>query len=286
MKDFLSSAGIVLLIIVALMLPIEWLATKTTNDSSVKRDYLESHHSQISTLLMGHSHFECSFNPHVLGDSAFILAQVGRKIFFDVQLLKKYMPTLENLRTVVYPINIGDLDPGSNFALDWVAYAKTYGIYPKTFPENLQSRSLFLSHQFSKNWFNLQVTVDSLGYAEKQNKWDGQHAEFRPKKHSEEEISMFTSELKALAEMCKERGVRFVTMACPLTNLYLEKLSGDFYKDMYHIVEEVQKEYPMEFHDYTRDSLFRADTLFMDINHLNHTGATLFAKCVKEDFGL
>ena len=286
MKVFLKGASIVFIFIIAIMLPVEWLAKKTTNDSSVKRDYIENHHSRIKTLLLGHSHFECSFNPHVLGDSAYVLAQVGRKIFFDVQLAKKYFPLMENLESVIYTINIGDMDPGSDFALDWVAYAKTYCIYPKTFPENIQSRSLFFSHQFSKNWFMLQVTVDSLGYATKKVKWDGKRVEYNPTRKSTETVHSYAEQLTELAKICQTHGVRFITVACPLSNLYLEKLTEEFYTDMNSVVDEARTCYPLEFHDYTQDSMFRADTLFMDANHLNHTGATLFAQRVKQDFGI
>ena len=52
------------------------------------------------------------------------------------------------------------------------------------------------------------------------------------------------------------------------------------------MMESVNRQYPAEYISYLDDDRFQADSLYYDAEHLNHTGATLFAQRVKEDLGL
>lgn len=286
MKRFLQDFILTSLIALCFILPVEWMGTKVTNETTYKRDYIRQHAEGIKTLLMGHSQFEASFNPHVLGDSVFMSSQMGRGLYYDVEMARRCVPTMPNLKALVYPIYIGNMAAGGKNLGMGIEYAKLWGIYCRNFPLNLASRSMLLSGSFSLNFFRTSVGCDSLGYHCFEDRWDGlrdgQHAISHPRK----DVDDYMLQLTELARICHEHNVRLIAVACPLTNMYLSSCPAELYDEMTRVVAGVQSQYPIEFHDYTRDPDFRENTLYYDVNHLNHFGATLFAQRVKEDFGL
>ena len=55
---------------------------------------------------------------------------------------------------------------------------------------------------------------------------------------------------------------------------------------MHQIIEDVRKEYPIEYKDYLQDPSYRADSLYYNCSHLNNIGATKFGAQIKADFHL
>ena len=55
---------------------------------------------------------------------------------------------------------------------------------------------------------------------------------------------------------------------------------------MHQIIEDVRKEYPIEYKDYLQDPAYRADSLYYNCSHLNNIGATRFGAQIKADFHL
>ena len=286
MKHFLRDSIVVFATVLFLfILPVEWLGTKVKNETAYKRDYMQQHAEEIKTLLLGNSLFEVSFNPHALGDSVFMSAQVARGIYYDFRIAEKTIPQMKNLRTVLFPIYIGDLRVGGESVVDGVEYSKVWRISCRNFPNSILCQSLLISGRFSKNYFCNTSGCDSLGYLRINDKWNGQGGKVPPRGNFNERKE-YAEMLSRLAHLCHENGVRFISVTCPLTNKYLSQCTPGYYEDLGWIVATVQEQYPMEFCDYTQDAAFREDTLYYDINHLNHTGATLFAQRVKQDFGL
>lgn len=55
---------------------------------------------------------------------------------------------------------------------------------------------------------------------------------------------------------------------------------------MHQIIDDVRKEYPIEYKDYLHDENYRADSLYYNSSHLNNIGATKFGAQIKNDFHL
>ena len=95
---FIRDAFFSILVGIAALIPFEILCGYEDNEYSQKRNYIETHSDEIKILLMGNSLFSESFNPLVIrDDSIFCLAISGRVLYYDVQLLEKYINTLPNL---------------------------------------------------------------------------------------------------------------------------------------------------------------------------------------------
>lgn len=104
LRDTLTTAVFAgMLVCVISMIPYN---TVEANNYSYKSHYMDTHAGDIRVLLLGNSLFEYSFNPHVVGDSVFDLATSARYIHYDVELAKRYLPRMEHLECVIYPLGL------------------------------------------------------------------------------------------------------------------------------------------------------------------------------------
>ncbi len=71
-----------------------------------------------------------------------------------------------------------------------------------------------------------------------------------------------------------------------MPDTYINYMSEEGRNNLQLIADAVKDKYPMAYKNYLTDADYRNDSLYLDWNHLNHEGATLFAQRVKEDFDL
>lgn len=280
------------IMVIALVGSILFLLPKPpmyNNNIGYKHHYIVHHADDIKTLIIGHSHFENGLNPHLLGDSVFNLASAGRPYHYDVQILKEYLPTLPNVKVVLFPIRyrLSDSDFFKERFRQGLFEDYYYGwnmMPPKDYSDSFKKPVKFVPHY--RKYKKDRLTVDSLGY----------ELDLSTPRHlteveaislsSQSEDDKAVHHLAKMAETCAKHGVRFIVLACPQSDLFLEHVTTDGMENMDKVIAEASKQHPMEYRNYMFDSAFRADTLYRDWTHLNHTGATMFAQRVKEDFGL
>ena len=286
---FLRDAAVVLVVgALFFVLPVELYAHRVQNNFLWKRQHIEANLGSISTLLLGNSFFELSFNNHVLGDSAFNAAQMGRMIYYDVEIARRYIPQMPNLRAVIYPLAVGGLAVGGDDLNSGVEYAKSWNIPCRTFPQNIICHSQLLSGRFCLKNFRPDIRCDSLGYQALSGVWGGEEIAGygRPTLNDQGSVDAFIEDLARLAHICSENGVRFIAITPPQSSLYIGWTPEANYDDLQRVVQTVQAAYPMEYHDYSRDEEFRDNSLFYDPIHPTHVGATRLAERVAEDFRL
>ena len=103
MKEFLKHVGLGFLFALFICLTIEFYQSKVNNNAYLsKYKYMEENSSNIKTLLLGNSLMENSINPHLLGDSIFDLAISARWIYYDQELLERYIVKMPNLKNVIF----------------------------------------------------------------------------------------------------------------------------------------------------------------------------------------
>ena len=124
----------------------------------------------------------------------------------------------------------------------------------------------------------------SNGYLKQKQIWNGRNADGLS--YKQYPSKPYFEALRGIAKVCSERGVRFIVVTPPFSNLYLSKVTEEGVKVLDSVIDAVAESYPIEYKNYMADSEFRDDSLYLDWNHLNNRGATLFARRVKADFGL
>ena len=262
--------------------------------------YYVKNNPAIKTLLIGHSHFENSINPYLMGDSIFDFAISGRKwIYWDVELMKELMPAMPNLKTVIFPLGYDMLFESQHydsytdeFVLEYTYnYSKYMHVYYDRFPESLYYRSALLCNRMGAKYWHDYKPIDPLGYDSITGcLLNSDRREVMPM-DTILEIDMlcykeFRTYLTDLARMCYENNVRFVAVTCPCADIYKTHTCEQGIKMMYELIDSVRAEYPIEYYNYLFDEEFRADSIYFDYFHLNSIGADMFALRVKKDLGL
>lgn len=299
MKKFSQDIAFTLVLVVAIIATLEAVIIRTPNEYSYKDWYMTEQADGIKTLLLGSSLFANSINPYYLGDSVFDGAMVSRTISIDSKILDKYVPGMPNLTTIIIPVHRGNFED----TLAPMAFQQPYVTYMGLhFGHGLRYQADVLLESF--HWRNLQpvhvvssykerqkiqqLVPDSSGYSPLLKIWDGHTI-------SNEVISLekCNTYKKALAQCvtsmavrCEALGLRLIFVQPPVPNTVLNITDREVFSTLDSIMYSICETHTCEYHSYSRDASFRSDSLYGDDSHLNHTGATIFAQQVKEDFNL
>ena len=287
---------------------ITWILAEYTmahvdiqNDYSYKYNYVKGN-SAIKTLLIGHSHFENSINPYLMGDGVFDFAISGRRwIYWDVKLAEQLYSTMPSLKTVIFSLGYAMPYESPHYEEQWSEGRKEYMyMYTKymntpydVFPQNIIYSSALLSNKMGiKYW--LDEPVDSLGYSKIEGHCQGVEFEDWVKETHIQWTNdttllcykEFQQYFIRLAEICYNNNIRLVAVTCPCADCYVSSTCEQGIKNLYDLVDSVSVYYPIEYFNYLNDQEFRADSLYYNCSHLNTIGADKFAIRLKEDLGL
>ena len=301
MKRFVLNIFIVTIVFCCTWMLAEFLMTKANivNDYSYKYNYVKNNPA-IKTLLIGHSHFDNSINPYLMGDSVFDFAISGRRwIYWDTKLAAQLFSTMPNLKTVIFPLGYAmpyesphyekELSEGRKEYL--YMYTKYMNTPYDVFPQNLIYSSALLSNKMGiKYWKD--IHVDSLGY----NKMEGRSQYFEEWvietkiTWTNDTTILCYNEFKEyfieLAKVCYDNNIRLIAVTCPCADCYVRSTNKKGIKNLYDLVDSVRIYYPIEYYNYLDDAEFRADSLYYNCSHLNSIGADKFAIRLKNDLGL
>ena len=259
---------------------VTWILTEYTMDHmniqnkySYKYNYVKGNPA-IKTLLIGHSHFENSINPYLMGDSVFDFAISGRWIYWDALLAQELFPTMPNLKVVILPIGYhhiysswhynGLRDIDEDYAY---MYSRYMHVYYDRFPENVYCRSALYHNKMGIKYWKNEI-VDSLGYIKfcgQEDDWENMHnvpSDMLTKNYVYECYAEYRQYLIQIAQICYENDIRFITITCPCANCYLENTCDEGMRNIYALMDRVRVYYPIEYKNYMDDVEFRADSLY------------------------
>lgn len=260
-------------------------------DKSYKCHYLEEHADDIRTLFLGNSLFESGVDPHVLGDSLFLAASSGRIIWYDIQMAKRYIPHMPNLKTVFYPLLHCINDHGrlyNNLSLSQ-SYAQEYYATTQLPPPPQVAATMTLPGTSLPRIgrYVVELTVDSLGFLPLDGHPGGR---FMVPNYDQSMSDSVASQLAALAAVCRDYGLRFVVLTTPYSSEFIAGMPPESLDSMHAVIDKAQARlgdtFTIEYHDYIDHPDFRDTSLYYNWNHLNREGARLFALRLKADFGL
>lgn len=287
MKRFLLDTLVTLALGLLLVVPFDMSTRLGVNDTRLKYDYITSHPNDFKVLLLGNSLFAMSFDVGEI-DGGFCMAVSGRSVEMDRLLAERFLPTMDSVDVVLFPMH---------YNLSWyrwpltrtqkndifVHYMYMRQPYPH-FPEGHLYRTAFFSGNFSHRMCIKQDVELGNGYLKQKQIWNGRNADGLS--YKQYPSKPYFEALRGIAKVCSERGVRFIVVTPPFSNLYLSKVTEEGVKVLDSVIDAVAESYPIEYKNYMADSEFRDNSLYLDWNHLNNRGATLFARRVKADFGL
>lgn len=305
MKKFIHNITILGIILLLINVAIEFLLFLRPNTYSYKRAYVEEHINDISCLLLGNSHIVQALTPNILGDSVFNMAIVGRNIVYDVELAKRYVPQMNQLKILIMPLDYSrfyfgrgkkktneNKKPSGRQGTYKCMYYKYMGIRVDGFwywSEMLNSKLDYMKRFLKKD--EEARECDSLGYVKRSflDKKDGWENRALPKivdltiEANRKKQERLYTHYCTIAELAKNRGARLILLFTPNYKTYNDATNPAVLQEMASFVASLKQKYPnVEYYDYSADKRF-VDEDFFDANHLTNIGATKFSYIVRQE---
>ena len=289
MKRFVCEYLFIAVLVAAQCSVIYWQGHDYVQESNnrYKQRYIEQHGEEIKTLILGHSQAAYGINPLVLGDSVFNMAEPSRILYYDKEILKRNITSLPNLKVVIYPL-LYQIDNGAFFTMESFRtfaikeYKKAMYINPPDEYRDYPVKPTTMEVLCKQNYIN-QRDCDSLGYISVGNDYSD-IADYIDIEINEDSIIAM---LRTMAEICEERGIKFIIVTEPCTNTFNEQVVNTEGLDRINrIIDSVNNHCPVFYRDYLNHPDFREGKLYHSQTHLNNQGAILFAQRIKLDFNL
>ena len=103
---------------------------------------------------------------------------------------------------------------------------------------------------------------------------------FTSKAHDNRE---FIKEIKEIARVCRDHGVRLIALTMPCHRTYIERTTSEGVAVLHALADSMRSVYPtVEYYDFMNDKRFvTAD--FFNSSHLNEVGALKFTDILKNE---
>lgn len=262
MKKFLFNIiiGLLAFCVIWALAEIFVANTSEVNSYSYKYKYVMNNTS-IQTLLIGNSYFENSINPYMMGDSVFDFAISGRWIYYDVQLLSAIVPTMPNVKVVIFPMGYkapyiswhyyGLRPIDRDYAYK---YSKYMHIYYDRYPESLRLRSALFCNKMRLQ-YRKEEPQDSLGY----DPGIGQVEDWSTQQNISPSIiegdtaylcyQEYRTYLIELARICHENNIRFIVVTTPCADSFIANTREQGVRNLYDLIDSVSVYYPVEYYN-------------------------------------
>lgn len=306
MKNFLKQIIGLGILGILVCIGIECFLLTIPNEYSFKREYIETNGDGIKTLILGHSHAANGINPDFLGDSVFNAAISGRNHYYDAVLAERYIPKLKNLKCVIWPLGYNfqyssykyhcffkknDVDYSSSYLCMYEKYMDIHYNYfmPYTYWSEIINSKLGYGTRIFKN-YEEQIGCTTLGFEPVKLDWKTSNwvTEKLPQivdyesKNAKLTLSEGLTNMKRIAKVCRENGIRLIVITMPCYKTYLKQVTERGLKDMQACVEAMHSVNPqLEYYNYISDNHFTDDDFF-NSSHLSDVGAIKFSKILRD----
>lgn len=295
MKRFILKTLIFISPLLFLAGTMEVLLRQIPNDYKLKNNYLDTHASEINTLILGSSHVFYGLNPVYFSDNTFNASHISQSLNYDYEIVKKFEKKFENLSTIILPISyftlFGKLEMGVE---PW--RVKNYNIYYDiNTSKSLKDHTEILGNKINVNIQRIKAYYISgksnisctplgwgLDYTSSKSKdllITGKTAVARHTKddiNSEKWTTVFKENkaiLRSIIAWAKAKNIQVLLFTPPAFETYRNNLNKEqLNRTIYTINQLVKESDNCTYINLLRDSNFVAKD-FYDADHLNDIGA-------------
>lgn len=304
MKKFFIKGFIFVLPLVLLFAFIEFKLSQIPNGYTTKKSFFEQRIAEYEVVNTGTSHTLMSINPRYLDGKAYNLAYLGQSLYYDAQLVSRYLDRMKGLRLLIVPVSYQSLQyrMSNNRLHGWRAnfYSRHYG-----FPDEdgnpawlkpgnhslialygIDETRAYIRGGFrprpeikiDENGWGDMGTVSNLAERNVRARINNHHAAMKP-----EVIAENIRTLENLFDQLKARNISIVIVTTPVSQVYASKMLPENLHRMQEGIEYLQSKYGIEYFNYLYDQRFVAED-FLDADHLNARGAEKFSSIINDDF--
>jgi len=286
------------ILIVAL---IEYRLRRVPNEYSSTKAEIESKAGEVEVLITGTSHAHDGVAREFLSFPAINLGKGSQSLYYDTQLVSKYVDSMPKLKLVIFGISYHALEYRlMNSVEHWRSgfYYQVYGIPSEDKEEGFNLANYSYIALYTPKEAVKRATQGFLGAAETeakpplipgmgpQGEVSDVHGRLRVQAH---EMQMRQGDIRAnivmLESVCallKQRKVSVVFITVPTYHTYYDHMNPTSYERMQKAMKEITEETGAPYINYLRDDRFTTED-FVNSDHLNKRGAEKFSRILNED---
>ena len=303
MKRFLWKACLFIIPFIVIAFVFEYGLSLIPNTYNAKRHNFESQLDSVEILVLGSSQGIFDLNPVYFTHKGFNLSNTSQSLFYDKELLIKYIDRMPKLKCVVINFSsfslgaqVGDgIEPWRDFyyyqfweikdpKISWFEFK----LYSKVFlytPKNalLYASKLFkvdLSTNLTANGFQFRDTANN--YKEISDSLGRIRVSLHNKYFFARNVAENRANLEQLIVEIKKRGVTPVIVTPPVFKTYSKYADKRRLKSNVLFIDSLCAQHGCVYYDYFTDKRFDIRD-FSDNDHMNFVGAKKFSEILNSE---
>lgn len=302
MKRFLFTSIIFLSPLILLLCFFEIKLAQAPNTYAGKRFELEKRLGEIEILTVGSSHGG-ELNPLYFDYKGFNLSNGGQSLYYDTQLISRYVDRMPNLKLVIMPVSYYSLEYDFNSSLEEslkMFYFRYFDIPPYGETVSLLElrRYSYLAQYGQK--VSLRLALKGFKVENTQideNGWKPENSIVPINQNTGlEKVRAFeafmnvknlptnSTLLGGILDRLTRKNVRVAIITTPVFHTYSDNISDEKYQRMQQAIKQLitQREHQTRYFNYLNDGRFALND-FYDDDHLNTQGSEKLSRIVNEE---
>ena len=280
---------------------IEYRLRHVPNEYSSTKAAFESKAAEVEILITGTSHAQNGVKVQFLDRPAFNLGRGSQSLYYDTQLVSKYVDSMPNLKLVIFSLSYHSLEYRlMNSVERWRSgfYKQVYGIPGEDAGEGFKLTNYSYIALYTPKEAVRLASEGFLGAAETEAKrtltpailTEGGVSEafgrIRAKGHETQmrrvDLRPNVAALESACALLKRRNVSVVFITVPTHHTYYDHIDATSYQRMQDTIKEMTERYGVPYFNYLHDARFTTEDFF-NSDHLNERGAEKFSRILNED---
>ena len=270
-----------------------------------KKLFIESQIDEIEIISTGLSYGN-SINPEFIDRKAFNFFHDAQDLYYDIQLINKYIERMPNLKLIILPISYFSLEYRMESS-PWIWRAPFYKFIYDIPPSNAISNfnPIFYSYTLAYGWREVQnyistdfvSKIDKVMYrtgwrevgnegivdSKESDRFGWQSAEYYETSLMQiKNISFNMKLLENFIKGCNNKNIKVIFITPPVFHNFYDYVNPTKYAIMQSNINLLVKKYDLFYFNYFTDKRFTADD-FYSVDHVNNYGAAKLSKIINEE---
>lgn len=257
-----------------------------------KQSYLSEQCDSIELLILGTSHAGAGLNPTLFKLNAFNAANGSQSLYYDIEITKKYLNRMNQLKYVLISIDYHSLyfthEPNRDFMYDYY-----YGIDYKNKSSNKNILSILIQGYGLKNGISMitkqpskllkgwdaftGTSYSDLNRHDAKVRVDGFNKKIKNNLQNKDDI---IKDLNAFIELLKSKKITPILLTLPCHLYYLEEIDPFFVESNERDIKQLQLKHDIKYLNFLNEKL--PNICFYNVNHLNKLGAKIMTTKINE----
>ena len=254
-----------------------------------KHAYLEENKNKCDVLIIGSSHAWAGLNPEWISPNAINIANAFQPLFYDYKILERYISEMDALEVVILPMSYTTF-----FNLPSAYHQDMYAVYwgfPVYGEKKLENYSLVLSLGIKSLFdriINQEDNYQNKGWKEFTGNLDAspertaKRVEMMHDVMSMDNWKENTSYFENIIRICRDHKKKVFLFYPPYTIELNQQIGASPYLlKMKSYLSGMEKQNGVVLYDFNDNEQY-PDSLFMDADHLNRSGAKKLSDSVRQ----